>query len=191
MGIQLHSTAAFAGLGLLTMLAPARPALPSGPSAARVEALWGPASAKVGEAAPEVAIRDMDGREIRLSSFRGKPVLLSFLVSWCGECDEQAQPLSALFREYRDRGLEIIGISYDTDRASAEAFRREHRIPWPIEFTGRGFWMNRIGRAFHVTDTGTILLINPDGILEGDFSDLFRLRRRLDQILPVHSRVGG
>jgi thiol-disulfide isomerase/thioredoxin len=170
------------------MVVPARLALPA---AARAEALWGPARVKVGEAAPDFAIRDMDGRDTRLSLFLGKTVLLSFWVSWCGECNEQADSLRDVFRDYHNRGLEIIGISYDTDRASAEAFRRGHGILWPIEFTGRGFWKNRIGRAFRVTDTGTILLINRDGILEGEFSDMLRLRRRLDQIIPVHTRVGG
>jgi len=44
------------------------------------------------------------------------------------------------------------------------------------------FWENRIGRLYGEGEVGTILLIDPDGVLEGDFSDLSRLRDRLDAI---------
>ena len=152
-------------------------------AAGSIEDRWGPATTKVGDAVPDLVIEDMDGHSLRLSELLGRVVLLSFSVSWCDECNDQAPQLRAIFDDYHDRGLAIVGISYDTDRASAETFRRKHAIPWPIEFTGQGFWRNRIGRLFHVTDTGAILLVNPSGILEGDFRDLTRLRERLDQIL--------
>ena len=173
-------------LGLLSTVIPARQALlnaaiASGP----IEDRWGPATTKVGDVVPDLLIEDMDGDSLRLSAFLGKVVLLSFSVSWCDECNNQAPQLRAIFDEYHDRGLAIVGISYDTDRISAETFRRVHAIPWPIEFTGQGFWKNRLGRLFHVTDTGAILFVNPSGILEGDFRDLTHLRERLDQILPA------
>jgi thiol-disulfide isomerase/thioredoxin len=124
----------------------------------------------------------MDGRDLRLSDLGGKAVLLSFWVSWCGECNAQVPGLEQLFDTYRTRGLRIVGISYDTDRTKAEIFRREHRIPWPLDYTGRGFWENQLGRMFHVEDTGTILLVR-DGVLEGGYRDLGQLSERLEKIL--------
>jgi len=178
-------------LGFLASVIPMRQALVNPAiAAASVEDRWGPATIKVGDAVPDLLIEDMDGHSLRLSELPGRVVLLSFSVSWCDECNDQAPQLRAIFDDYHDRGLAIVGISYDTDRVSAETFRREHAIPWPIEFTGRGFWKNRIGRLFHVTDTGAILLVNPSGILEGDFRDLTHLRERLNQILPARGPKG-
>jgi len=137
---------------------------------------------KAGEVAPDFLLQDMDGRVVRLSSLRGKTVLLDFWASWCGGCEAQAPKLKEIYDAYHARGLEILGISYDTDRAAAEKFRQKHALPWPVEFTGRAFWENRIGRLYGEGDAGAILVVNPDGILEGDFSDLPRLRDRLDVI---------
>src|SRR6266850_969511 len=153
------------------------------PAVAEQQDLWGPPSFTTGDTLRDLAIEDMEGNHIRLSSYRGKVLLLNFWVSWCGECDEQAPLLLEIFEKYHPRGLDIVGITYDKDRAQADAFRRKHAIPWPIEFTGKGFWKNRMGRAFHVDDTGAILLIDTKGILEGDFRDLSRLQHRLDQLL--------
>jgi len=69
-----------------------------------------------------------------------------------------------------------------TDRAAAENFREKYGVEWLVEFTGRAFWENRIGRLYGEGEVGTILLIDSDGVLEGDFSDLSRLRDRLDVI---------
>ena len=140
----------------------------------------------VGERLPDLSVLDLDGRKIRLSSFLGRVLLLNFTVSWCGGCEDQAPQLRHVFEEFHARGLEIVGISYDLNRSQTEAFRRKHSIPWPIEYTGKGFWKNRLGRMFQVDDTGAVLLINPQGVLEGDFRDLTALRGRLDELLARH-----
>jgi len=141
--------------------------------------------ASVGARAPDFLVQGMDGRVIRLSSLRGRVVLLSFWVSWCDECREKAPQLAAIYAAYHDRGLEILGVSYDTDRTAAASFQHEFQIEWPVEFTGRAFWYNPIGRAFRAENAGTVFLVNQDGILEGDFSDPSRLRARLEQMLPT------
>jgi len=68
---------------------------------------------KVGEPAPDFFLEGMDGRTIRLSSLRGKPVLLNFWSSWCGNCVAQEPKLKELYDAYHARGLEILAVSYD------------------------------------------------------------------------------
>ncbi|HYQ88253.1 MAG TPA: TlpA disulfide reductase family protein [Candidatus Binatia bacterium] len=160
--------------------------LPAACAAARapVRDPWGNPLVRAGDPVPDLPIRDLDGGTLSLSDLGGRVVLLSFWVSWCGECHDQAPLVQQLFDAYRTRGLRIVGISYDTDRTKAETFRRDHEISWPIDYTGRGFWENQLGRMFHVEDTGTILLVR-DGILEGGYRDLEQLRKRLEKILPA------
>jgi peroxiredoxin len=67
----------------------------------------------VGESAPDFELRSLDGRAVRLSSLRGKPVLLNFWASWCAPCRVEMPWLVELDGQYRPRGVEIVGVSLD------------------------------------------------------------------------------
>jgi peroxiredoxin len=63
--------------------------------------------------APDFTLRALDGRTIHLSDYRGKVVLLNFWATWCAGCQIEIPRLVAQYRQYRSRGLEIIGVSMD------------------------------------------------------------------------------
>ena len=71
---------------------------------------------KVGVDAPAFSIEGMDGEEIELKNYAGKYVLLDFWASWCKPCCEEMPSLKKLYRDYRAKGLEIVGISIDEDK---------------------------------------------------------------------------
>ncbi|WP_431216314.1 TlpA disulfide reductase family protein [Puia sp. P3] len=65
----------------------------------------------VGMAAQNFTRKDQNGRTIRLSDYRGKLVILDFWGSWCGACRQSHPHLKQLYAQYKDKGLEIIGVA--------------------------------------------------------------------------------
>lgn len=70
-----------------------------------------PASAR--RAAPDFALKDGDGKTVRLSSYRGKVVLLNFWATWCGPCMVEIPWFIDFERRYRQQGFAVLGVSMD------------------------------------------------------------------------------
>jgi cytochrome c biogenesis protein CcmG/thiol:disulfide interchange protein DsbE len=65
--------------------------------------------------APDFALRDADGKLVRLSDYRGKVVLLNFWATWCAPCRLEIPWFIEFQRKHKDRGLAVLGISMDED----------------------------------------------------------------------------
>ena len=72
-------------------------------------------SLKDGSAAPEFALKDAGGAEVRLSDYRGKAVVLNFWATWCRPCREEMPMLAGFESRYMADGLQVIGVSLDDD----------------------------------------------------------------------------
>ena len=81
-----------------------------------------------GSAAPDLLFEDGEGRPVRLSAFRGRPVLVNLWATWCGPCVVEMPSLDALAAR-AGAGLEIVAVSQDLDgRQRVGAFFAEHRF---------------------------------------------------------------
>ena len=80
----------------------------------------GPASAVASEIAPDFTLRDIDGKEVKLSTFKGKVVMVNFWATWCGPCKIEMPHLDKMDREFQDQGFEVISISTDDARAASK-----------------------------------------------------------------------
>lgn len=72
-------------------------------------------SEKEPRVAPEFALKDADGKTVRLSDYRGKVVLLDFWATWCGPCKIEIPWFMEFERNYRDRGFAVLGVSMDEE----------------------------------------------------------------------------
>lgn len=83
--------------------------------------------------APPLSLTDLRGRVVRLSDYRGKIVLVNFWATWCPPCRAEVPDLVRWQREYKGRGLQVLGVTYPpTDRAEVRQFVRRFRVNYPV-----------------------------------------------------------
>jgi len=79
----------------------------------------------------DFTFKDLDGKDVALSSFKGKVVLLNFWATWCGPCKAEIPGFVELQDKYRDK-LTIVGFSVDDPADKARAFATKYKINYPI-----------------------------------------------------------
>jgi peroxiredoxin len=77
-------------------------------------------------------LKAIDGTSLRLSDYRGKVILLDFWATWCAPCQEEIPRFVEWQNEYRDRGLQVIGVSMDDSPEPVQKFSREFRMNYPV-----------------------------------------------------------
>jgi peroxiredoxin len=95
-------------------------------------------SAKSLGMAPDFTLNDLNGRPFSFSETRGKVVILDFWATWCPPCREEIPHFVALYRDYRGKGLEIVGVSLDQGGANAvKPFVKANGINYPVVIGNR------------------------------------------------------
>lgn len=85
-----------------------------------------------GDRAPTFRVDDLSGGEISLRTFRGKVVIVDFWASWCEPCKEELPFLNRLYRDKREDGLVVIGVSVDRRLRNVRAFLRDVSVAFPV-----------------------------------------------------------
>lgn len=113
-------------------------------------------------ATPEFAARDTMGQMIRLSSFRGKYVLVDFWASWCAPCRKENPNVVAAYKKFHDKGFEIVRISLDTDKESWLKAIRMDGLTWGHVSDLKG-WESGLVKEYGVTVVPTSFLVDRNG----------------------------
>ena len=86
-----------------------------------------------GTTAPQFAVKDLNGRSVRLSDYQGKVVLVNFWATWCPPCRAEMPDLVKLQSEYGKDGLQIIGVTYPPEeKARVRTFANSLKVNYPI-----------------------------------------------------------
>ena len=89
-----------------------------------------------GKEAPDFVLHDLEGKQVKLSDFRGKAVLLNFWATWCGPCRVEMPWFVEMQKQYGPQGLEIIGVALDDSGKEAipsvHTARRSSRKKWVL-----------------------------------------------------------
>jgi len=125
-----------------------------------------PVEPLIGNSAPDFSLKDLKGRNVSLSSFSGKPVLLNFWASWCPYCRKERTHLDALHKDYSDKNLVIISVSIDRSLETLKTFMEKNSAPFVILYDGQG----RVASTFHVSGLPTSFLIDRNGIIKQKFT---------------------
>ena len=135
----------------------------------RIDAMNNPASALVGKVMPDTEIFDLSGNSIKLSSFKGKYLLLDFWASWCGPCRKANPAMKDLYEKYGNKKLEIISVSIDKEKSKWLEAIKEDELKWPQllddiapEKTG---WSGKAFQLYRGVGVPTTFLIDPNGVI--------------------------
>ena len=129
-------------------------------------------SVKEGEPAPDFEITSIDGAKVKLSSFRGKVVLLAFWASWCPRCMEELAFLQGLYTGYKDK-LTVLAVNQDTKNLSETHLAKlketvkEMGLEFPIlidlEFEAwQKYGINALPTSIIVDKDGKVLFAEPN-----------------------------
>jgi thioredoxin family protein len=115
----------------------------------------------VGAVAPDFELKDTSGEMIKLSSFRGKYVLVDFWASWCGPCRKALPLVKKANEEFKDKGLQVIGVSVDRKVKDWEKALEEEKLPYLQLYDPDGI----TGKMYNYDGIPFIILISPEGII--------------------------
>src|SRR5262247_1704619 len=83
--------------------------------------------------APKLELKDVEGRVLRLSDYKGKVVLLNFWATWCAPCRAEMPDLVKWQREYKSKGLQVIGVTYPPEElAEVREFIKSVKVNYPV-----------------------------------------------------------
>ena len=115
-----------------------------------------------GKEMPDIKLKNPEGKEITLSSLRGKLVLIDFWASWCGPCRKENPNVVRLYNAYKKKGFEIYSVSLDEDKEKWMKAIEKDGLTW-IHVSDLGGWYSSVCSQFNISSIPFTILVSKDG----------------------------
>ena len=137
-----------------------------------VESSSAAAPTLIGKDAPDFVLKGLDGRNLRLSEYRGQVVLVNFWARWAGDSRQEMPALDRINTTYNRAGLVVLGVSIDEDLVRAHEFADSMKVSYPILFDtgsdiGRDYLLQKMPMTILVDRAGVVRYSNV-GFRRGD-----------------------
>lgn len=125
----------------------------------------------VGNKAPNIIEKGLDGNLIDLSKIEGKLVLIDFWASWCGPCRRENPAVVAAYNKYKDKefkngsGFTIFSVSLDKDKNRWENAIKQDNLIWPYHVSDLKGWYAKYAAVYKVNSIPSNFLVDENGII--------------------------
>ena len=143
-----------------------------------------PLAAAEAHHARDFALPDLNGKKVRLSDFRNKVVLVDFWATWCVPCRNELPDLKTLYKNRKDQGFAILGVSLDDGgQATVSKFVKDNEVPYPIVLAGG---TEQVPEGYEIEGLPMAYLIDGQGIIRKRYAgqiDPKELEQDVSQLL--------
>jgi thiol-disulfide isomerase/thioredoxin len=116
----------------------------------------------VGKMFPDFQEKDLEGKPLSVSRFKGKVLLVDFWATWCGPCRVELPNVIATYEKHHKNGFEILGISLDNDEQAMKQFLASNKMTWPQYFDGKG-WQTKLAGQYGLNSIPATYLLDAQG----------------------------
>ncbi|MFV0344954.1 MAG: redoxin family protein [Bacteroidales bacterium] len=141
------------------------------------------AKVQVGAVAPDFTLNTPDGEPIKLSSLRGKYILLDFWASWCGPCRAENPNVVKAYNKYKGKKFDILGVSLDNDKEKWLKAIEDDKLTWHHVSDLKG-WENEASQMYSVRGIPTNFLLDSEGKIVATNLRGEDLEKKLAELLP-------
>ncbi len=126
---------------------------------------------RIGNKAPEIVEKSLDGKELKLSSLDGKMVLIDFWASWCGPCRRENPTVVSAYQEFKDRkfksgnGFTVYSVSLDKAKEPWVKAIEADKLTWDYHVSDLKGWYSKYAAVYGVRGIPANFLINGEGII--------------------------
>jgi cytochrome c biogenesis protein CcmG/thiol:disulfide interchange protein DsbE len=137
---------------------------------------------RIGFTAPDFTLPTVDSREISLSDYRGRPVILNFWATWCGPCRYEVPAFKAFYERYPEEEVVIIAVNTQDDPDSARGYAIADKLKFVIPVDPRG----TVANMYNVRGMPTTFYINGAGVITsikiGPFLSIDEMEERMTSV---------
>lgn len=134
-----------------------------------------------GAPAQSFPVKRIDGVPDGLERYRGRVVVMNLWATWCPPCREEMPALEQLYREYRARGVVVLGVDQGEGARVAAAYARAHGVTYPILIDED----QQYGRAYSAVGLPTTIVIGRDGHVVKGIDGELTLAQMRDAVAPA------
>jgi cytochrome c biogenesis protein CcmG/thiol:disulfide interchange protein DsbE len=143
-----------------------------------------PGTTNIGNRAIDFELQTLDGKAVKLSDYRGKPVLLNFWATWCGPCRFEVPFLQQINDSYSAKGLVMLAVDIGENSTVINNFMTSLNVSLPVLMDTD----KKASKSYTITAIPTTFLIDKDGIIRqkvlGAFPDKATIENELKKIIP-------